>query len=567
MQNLFDKASLVMVPSGYDNGKLYNIKPEDKGSAFEFERGGTAATQINSERKMVFSGVTEDELITNGSFDTDFSGWVAYSNTLLSHDSNGYVVLNNDNNFWCKIQQANVFEVGKTYEVTVRAKSNRVGTNLHGSPVLGSFVENDKFQTFKQYYQATSTGFNFGFANVASFGTVTITIDYVSVKEINLDTPRIDYTKGEGVLLLEPQRTNEFIYSERETQWSGIAALNLNVSLGQGFGDFETSTKLTSTPMTNSRLIRNLQYPAVLNEENVISLRIKKKEGWYMYFRAANGGGSSGAFWVNISENGGFVEGTGAGENTNPYVVEFDDYYLCALKITCNGTTSAGLCEIHFNKQPDVSNWSNSTNEEFFISGLQREVGVKYPTSYIPTRGSIATRAADVCDGGGSADVFNNDEGVLFAEVKFDNQNNYEIISINDGSSSNSVNIGKSNNGADDAFYIRAIGGGTFAGINGVISGFSSLENNKIAIMYGSVGKIYINGSDVTAGMNTMPTITGLTELQFEQAGGSRVYGNVKALHYFSEALTDEELQRLTSPSADATTFTELANNNGYTIL
>ena len=47
MQNLFDKASLVMVPSGYDNGKLYNIKPEDKSSAFEFERA-TMATRVNS---------------------------------------------------------------------------------------------------------------------------------------------------------------------------------------------------------------------------------------------------------------------------------------------------------------------------------------------------------------------------------------------------------------------------------------------------------------------------------------------------------------------------------------
>ena len=45
-QKLFDKASLVMIPSQYKEGKIYNIKPEDQSSSFEFERG-SAATRVN----------------------------------------------------------------------------------------------------------------------------------------------------------------------------------------------------------------------------------------------------------------------------------------------------------------------------------------------------------------------------------------------------------------------------------------------------------------------------------------------------------------------------------------
>ena len=70
MQNLFDKASLVMVPSGYDNGKLYNIKPEDKGSAFEFERA-TMATRVNSSGlvETMFPEAT-NLLLQSNQFDT-----------------------------------------------------------------------------------------------------------------------------------------------------------------------------------------------------------------------------------------------------------------------------------------------------------------------------------------------------------------------------------------------------------------------------------------------------------------------------------------------------------------
>ena len=63
MANLYDKASLVMIPSQYKDGNLYNIKPLK--SSFEFERG-SISTRIN-----------KNGLIENVSNDTprlDYSG-------------------------------------------------------------------------------------------------------------------------------------------------------------------------------------------------------------------------------------------------------------------------------------------------------------------------------------------------------------------------------------------------------------------------------------------------------------------------------------------------------------
>ena len=58
---LYDKASLVLIPSQYKEGKLYNIKPLK--DSFEFERG-SAATRVNSDGLIEYVGIGE-ELVTD----------------------------------------------------------------------------------------------------------------------------------------------------------------------------------------------------------------------------------------------------------------------------------------------------------------------------------------------------------------------------------------------------------------------------------------------------------------------------------------------------------------------
>ena len=143
------------------------------------------------------------EEIVNGGFDTNLNNWVAYSNTLISWESGGYALLDSNNNYWCKIKQDNVFEIGKTYKVTLTAKSNRTDLNFHASPITGSFSQADTFETFDQYYTATTTTFIFGYSNA---GSATITIDNVSVKEYL--GQEVVPNSGCGSWLWEPQSTN-----------------------------------------------------------------------------------------------------------------------------------------------------------------------------------------------------------------------------------------------------------------------------------------------------------------------------------------------------------------------
>ena len=49
MSNAFDKASLVMLPHAYEEGKLYSLKPTDRSGDFTFSRGTDTATRVNEQ--------------------------------------------------------------------------------------------------------------------------------------------------------------------------------------------------------------------------------------------------------------------------------------------------------------------------------------------------------------------------------------------------------------------------------------------------------------------------------------------------------------------------------------
>ena len=49
MSNAFDKASLVMLPHAYEEGKLYSLKPTDRSGDFTFSRGADTATRVNEQ--------------------------------------------------------------------------------------------------------------------------------------------------------------------------------------------------------------------------------------------------------------------------------------------------------------------------------------------------------------------------------------------------------------------------------------------------------------------------------------------------------------------------------------
>ena len=88
----------------------------------------------------------------------------------------------------------------------------------------------------------------------------------------------------------------------------------------------------------------------------------------------------------------------------------------------------------------NLNTFGGATARNIYLYGAQLEQG-SYATSYIPTNGSTATRLADTANGSGNSAVFNDSEGVLFADIAaFANDVNCRRISISRwNSSSNNV--------------------------------------------------------------------------------------------------------------------------------
>ena len=208
-----------------------------------------------------------------------------------------------------------------------------------------------------------------------------------------------------------------------------------------------------------------------------------------------------------------------------------------------------------------ICNSSDANSGSIDIFGFQLEQG-SYPTSYIPTNGSAVTRSAETANGSGDADTFNDSEGVLMAEISTDSQNTYKYISINNGTSSGNetrVALGY----YESVLYpnVRVSNSHQF---NEAFDLDPTL-NNKIALKYKTNDfALWVNGFEVLES-NVGSTFSEgtLSKFDFDDgAGNSDFYGNTKQVQYYDSALTDSELEQLTS----WTSFTDMAEGQLYTI-
>mgnify|MGYP005995570913 CR=1 FL=1 len=190
--------------------------------------------------------------------------------------------------------------------------------------------------------------------------------------------------------------------------------------------------------------------------------------------------------------------------------------------------------------------------------GAMLEQG-SYPTSYIPTTTSAVTRSAETANGSGDAATFNDSEGVLMAEISaLDNDSDTKRISLSDGTSSNRISLLLS----DETIGGVVVSGGGVA-VSVTVSGYDATLNNKILFKYKENDfSIFVNGFEVLTDTSGI-TPTGLNELRFDNGySGNDFYGNTKQVQYYDTALTDSDLEKLTS----WVSFTDMAESQLYSI-
>ena len=156
--------------------------------------------------------------------------------------------------------------------------------------------------------------------------------------------------------------------------------------------------------------------------------------------------------------------------------------------------------------------------------------------------------------------MFSDSQGVLFADISaLANDLTFRLISINDGSTNNTIKIGYRT--TSQAIYYEVRSGG----VSQVFQIYTTTDItlfHKTAVLYKENDfKLFIDGFNVLSDTSGITPI-GINQCDFNDGVSSPFYGKTKQLITFKEALTDSELEDLTSWDS----FNEMATAQEYSI-
>ena len=355
------------------------------------------------------------------------------------------------------------------------------------------------------------------------------------IEVVGNDVPRIDYTdSADGVLLLEPSRTNAATYSEafdnsfwikdNATVVGGYSApdgSNNAFKLIEGTSNSQHNVKSSFITTTNgSEIAASVFVKADTRSE--VSMQEAAYTGVYLSVDL-------------ISET---ITTNGTSANLTKLV---NGWFRIDIISTCNIVTAWKIMP----SLNGTSTYQGDGTSGIYIWGFQLEDVASYATSYIPTNGSAVTRVADTATGAGNSEVFNDSEGVLFAEISaLADDASYRILSLSDGTAANSINIQYSN--ISNTIRTRIENGG--APKADISITLNIMLFNKISVLYKTDKfELWVNGFKVGEDLIGIPP-SGINKLSFDRGDGLYdFYGKTKELGYYDTALTDEELEYMTS--------------------
>lgn len=343
-------------------------------------------------------------------------------------------------------------------------------------------------------------------------------------------------------LLLEPQATNVIINSNIFNPNTSVVVDTNNTISPNGTlnavkvtANSGTSLKLVDTNGASSGTYRFSVF-AKKNTHNIIQL---------------GGGGIIGHANFNLE----------TGEYSSDGLMDYygNGWYRCTVQFSA-GTPSSHY--ISFSDSLSAARLSTSVSDgSFYLYGMQSET-TSYTTSYIPTSGSIVTRVAETCTGSGDAATFNDSEGVLMAEISaLANDGTERRLSLQDNATYDAVRI----------TYTPAANSLTAVVYNNSANQFNAVHIlndattfNKIAIKYKQNDfALWVNGIEVaTDTLGSVFSQGSLDTLSYELYGIAKVYAKTKQIQYFDTALSDTELEQLTSWDS----FRDMAQAQLYSI-
>jgi len=504
----------------------------------------TLATYVDCNGFIKYSGITNNELVINGNFDTD-TDWNLTSNAVIA---NGFVKL--DSTFgvsYSRCRQNNAAIINLV-EITFTIKSNNgIGVmqirNYGGGNTTN--ISSLDVGTHTVYINYSSQGISFQ----ASSGRI-IEIDNVSVKQIDLNTPRIDYLTEIGKakelqkpsLLLEPQSTNLF---PKSNDVDPTAATKLDNQITSPEGLQNAALYVENTATASHGAIKSAIFPTAGATTYTLSVFAKAKERHLLRLNLYADGTS------NLTDNFDLINGTVSDANST--IEDFGNgWFRCSTTKTVTNSGGYNFAAVYMGKAINNYYYEGDGTSGLYLFGFQLEQQ-SYPTSYIPTFGSTVTRNVELCDNAGQRGVFNNQEGTMyveFTELGFANPNQTSI-GISQESSSNNRLLLFRGGGSNWSFQVRAASVNAMSNSINLTTTETLNKFAKVAIRY-KTGEItaFVNGSQSFTNNSTF-TFNGKLDkfgfIPYDGSTGNNFYGRVKDVKVFRRTLTDSEMAELTN--------------------
>ena len=515
----------------------------------------TAATRVDENGLVNYAEVLGSEEIDCGNFEcaTPSTYWTEVGNSsLVVGDYQGRTNVANINILGTansdRIKQDFDYVSGVTYFISldVYLVSGNFRCDTSNSVVPYDFVATNitgSWQTLTGYFTATSTGTN-GLWLRSSQQINQFYVSNISVKEVTRDNvPRIDYTGGGCPhILAEPMRTNLVPYSEDFSQYTNSDTTDTANTVTSPDGTVNGTTLTASGSGSLNHIITSPTYTIASGE---ITSSIFAKKGTVNYIRLRLNGTTGGErAWYNL--NNGTIDGEDVSSSA-----KIEDYgngwYRCSLTSSSNIASGSGKSLQIFIQDSGGSQtaWTANGTENIYIWGTQTEQG--YGTSYIPNFGTAlgVTRNQDIFTRDGIGSLINSTEGVLFVEIAaFADYTTYRYMGLTDGGSDNRVIILYYNSSTRIRVLLSSGGTKYFDAYYAV----TSIEDfHKVALKWKENDfALWIDGVERATDTSGLAPI-GLNTVALDQAGGDNFYGKVKQLQVYDTALTDEQLEALTT--------------------
>lgn len=532
----------------------------------------TTATRINADGLVE---LTPYNLLT-WSEEFDNAAWTKNNSTITANSTtapNGTLTADTMtvSNFLSRVDQTPTLPVG-TYTISVWMKTTSVTTagdmrfylTIDGVNTTISFTPTTEWQRFTHTFTANTSITAVQIRGNGYIGSVSIwgaqlvegstAKDYLPTTD-RLDIARIDYSSGEAALLVEPQRTNLLLQSSSFdnvywTKTNGVLTANNTTSPeGTLTADLFTETTFTnsSASVSNSSLIS-------VTSGVAYTTTIYAKKGNDKYLYLSNYYNSANRYYTLIVD---LESGTITKEQAGSLITSFsssitsvgDGWYRISLTQTTASTQLYFILRISNSATPTIDTSygfitiPSNNNRSLYIWGAQLEAGA-YPTSYIPTTSAAVTRNVDLIEKSGISSLINSEEGVLFWEALVFSESGNNMIQISDNSDNNLISL-YYNNG-----FISSQGKS-----NGTTSFSFSYDvdvtsYHKVAVKWKQNDfSLWVDGFKVATDVSgNPPIINSLNRLDFKYYwGGNPFYGKIKQLQIHKTALTDEQLEALTT--------------------